>query len=90
MRIIIDGKKLCGAAMPRILTDFRRELIGRTIKGVGYLQYEAGEAQVWPCLLLDNEAVIVVQCDDAGNGPGVLRLVTEKEEFTLCQTAAKE
>lgn len=60
---------LNGSAMPRIIEGFSKQVFGRTIAGAGYITL-GGAA--WPCLILDNRAIIIAQADDEGNGPGVL------------------
>lgn len=79
--IITDGRKLQGSAMPKIVEGFQREVVGRLIIAAGYHQEEPGGA-VYPAIQLDNGYLILGQCDDEGNGPGVL--VCDGE--CLCQT----
>lgn len=80
--LITDGSQLSGSAMPRILTDMRAALIGRTITDVGYL---VDQGDVWPCLVLDDGTQIVASRDDEGNGPGSLF----GKDGQLCRTHLK-
>jgi hypothetical protein len=89
MELITDGRKLKGAAMPERLAAFQKAAIGRTIKTVGYLQFEDGEAEVWPCIGLDDGTFLIVQSDDEANAPGVVVFADEDKDITLCQTEAK-
>lgn len=89
MELIIDGRKLVGEAMPERLAAFQKAAIGRRIKTVGYLRFEEGETEVWPCIGLDDGTFLIARCDDEGNAPGVVVLADEDKDIILCQTEAK-
>lgn len=87
-KVVTDGTKLVGEAMPRLVREFQADVVGKTITGAGYLDMD-GEA--WPILLLRDpktgaQSHILVQSDDEGNGPGVL--VTDADHC-LCQTSVR-
>jgi len=50
MKLITDGKKLNGAAMPGIVTAFQKAVVGKRIVKAGYAQQMNDEQEVWPCL----------------------------------------
>lgn len=80
--LITDGRKLTGAAMPKILADFRQAVIGKRIIDAGYINLN-GDGEAWPVLILEGAENIIIQRDDECNGPGVA--VTSKDK-SLCQT----
>lgn len=73
---------LQGAAMNRLLTGFRRAVIGKRITGVGYLDLHG---EPYPVLVLEDGESIICQCDDEGNGPGTLSL--GNSDAVLCRTS---
>lgn len=87
MKLITDGKKLNGSAMPGIVTAFQKAVVGRRIVKAGYAQLMNDEREVWPCLILDDGSILLVQCDDEANGPGVITATTHTSEAVLCQTS---
>lgn len=78
--LITDGRQLSGAAMPRIVKDFRNAMIGRRIVDAGYYNIDGA---AFPILVLDNGDSIIAQCDDECNSPGVL---SGGKSTMLCQT----
>jgi hypothetical protein len=72
-RVISDGSKLRGAAMPGILKQAQR-LVGRTIAQIGYVKEnsEYDGVQYFPTIVLDDGTELVAQQDDECNGPGSL------------------
>lgn len=84
MTIITDGKKLPGAAMPRILKGARAALEGKTIAKVGYVLEDWGDYT--PVLQLSDGTILYIQRDDEGNGPGSACIQTsDGGEESLCQ-----
>ena len=74
---ITHGAKLTGAAMPRILSEFQKLVVGKTIVQAGYVHFDDQEgggvpSGAWPFLLLNDKTLILAQADDEMNGPGVL------------------
>lgn len=67
-KVISDGTKLRGAAMPGIL-ELAQTLVGKTIAQIGYVNEDD---QYWPIIILDDGTELVAQQDDEGNGPGSL------------------
>ena len=65
----IPESKLQGAAMPRLLAEFRANVVGQLVTQVGYVEI-SGEP--YPALLLQNGMELVVQQDDECNGPGTI------------------
>ena len=65
----IPESKLQGAAMPRLLAEFRAHVVGQLVTQVGYVEI-SGEP--YPALLLQNGMELVVQKDDECNGPGTI------------------
>ncbi len=89
MKLITDGKKLRGSAMPGIVTAFQQAVVGKRIVKAGYAQLMNDEQEVWPCLILDDGSILVVQCDDEANGPGVMTATTQTGEAVLCETSLR-
>ena len=86
---ITDGKELEGEAMPRIVETFRKAVIGKRVSNAGYMKYDTDDC--FPFLELDNGKVfLLVQCDDEGNGPGVIQgFTSSNDSIGLCETRAK-
>ena len=89
MKLITDGKKLNGSAMSDIVTTFQQAVVGKRIVKAGYAQLMDDDPEVWPCLILDDGAILIVQCDDEANGPGVMTATTHTGEAGLCQTSLR-
>ena len=87
----IEARRLLqGSAMHHHVMNTRKAVRGAKILEIGYaVNKEYGEAT--PVLLLDNGNTIHVQCDDEGNGPGVLMVSNENGEdvAVLCQCFPK-
>ena len=65
----IPEYKLQGAAMPRLLAEFRANVVGQLVTQVGYAEIDG---EPYPALLLQNGMELVVQQDDGCNGPGTI------------------
>jgi len=79
---LIPDNLLDGEAMPRLISEARTALIGKTIKHVGYVYMDG---QAWPCLIMEDGTSVLAQCDDEMNGPGVLNIAAETTETLLCE-----
>lgn len=89
----IPESKLQGAAMPRLLAEFRANVVGQLVTQVGYVEI-SGEP--YPALLLQNGMELVVQQDDECNGPGTItgcggnqRRPDGSNEVCLCHTSIR-
>ena len=89
----IPESKLQGAAMPRLLAEFRANVVGQLVTQVGYVEI-SGEP--YPALLLQNGMGLVVQQDDECNGPGTITgwkadvvLLDGSNEVCLCHTSIR-
>ncbi len=75
---------------PSIIRDAQSALLGKTVANVGYV-YVGGEA--YPCIKFTDGTSIVANCDDEGNGPGVLEIgytVNGRSAFLgLCEVRIK-
>ena len=89
MKLITDGKKVNGSAMPDIVTAFQQAVVGKRVVKAGYAQLMNDEQEVWPCLILEDGSILIVQRDDEANGPGVMTVTTRTGEAGLCQTALR-
>jgi len=68
------------AEMARFTRMGNKALKGRTIKTVFYLSpAETGLDQGGPAIVLDDGAVLVIQSDDEGNAPGVIRYIPSND-----------
>jgi hypothetical protein len=76
-RVISDGNKLNGSAMPRIL-ELAQTLVGKSIAQIGYIDEDGVK---YPIIVLDDGTELVAQMDDEDNGPGALTFGSEM----LCQ-----
>jgi hypothetical protein len=85
--IVVDGSKLSGEAMPKLVADFQSEVVGQRIVAAGYYKFKSEDVEgAWPALLLANGTVITASRDDECNGPGVLMA----DQGVLCETDFKE
>ena len=82
----IPESKLQGAAMPRLLAEFRAHVVGQLVTQVGYVEI-SGEP--YPALLLQNGMGLVVQQDDECNGPGTITgwKADGSDDVCLCHTS---
>jgi len=81
------ARHLNGSAMPGIVTEFTKAVVGKRVKHVGYVLMDR---QCWPCLVFEDGTNIIAQCDDEANGPGVLSYSDKGQPVQLlCETQFK-
>lgn len=75
-----DAKSLlAGAHDFEWLDTLVASLKGRKIVDVGYA-IDTEEAMAWPVLILDDGTQVIINRDDEGNGPGVMRVYKNDED----------
>lgn len=75
-----DAKKLlAGAGDYKWIDTLVAALKGRKIEDVGYA-IDKEEGMAWPMLILDDGTQVIINRDDEGNGPGVMRVFKPDED----------